>query len=149
MTDASRMSLMEHLAFACPLPLRDCCERIRRVLQLPELHYDFENETEWGLVEIENLEYNISRPYEEGTLQKWSDSVPVGCNFGISLIVYREHLHAGNHDWAFDSLVVPVGEALASEFQTSIFYDRTWFGPGKNTTRDMEFEYSTGRTSRG
>lgn len=144
-----RTSLMEHLSLASPLSLRDCCERIRAALRLPEFSFDSENETEWGLVEVDNIEYNVSRPYEEGTLQEWDDSVPPTCNFGISLIIYREHPHAGDHTWALGSLVTPVGEALARQLETPIFFHRTWFGAGKNTTRNLTFEYPTGRTRRG
>lgn len=117
---------MEHLAFASPLPLRECCEKIRTAIELPEFIYDYENATEWGLVEVDNIEYNVSRPYDDGTLQEWDDTVPPDCNFGVSLIIYREHAHAGDHEWATAALVEPFIRKATRELGVPIFHHRTW-----------------------
>jgi len=111
------------------LPLRECCEEIQTILGLPSFTYDSENETEWGLVEVDNIEYNISRPYEEGTLQRWDETVPTGCNFGVSLIVYREHPQAGDHDWAVETLVAPFIEMVSPILATPVFHHSTWRSP--------------------
>lgn len=139
MNSIDRTAMMEHLAVTSALTLRQFCDRVREILKLPEFQFDFENETEWGLVEVDNIEYNISRPYEEGTLQEWDDTVPAGCNFGISLVLYREHPYANDHDWAFIHLVAPVAQKLADGFSSPIHYHRTWLGPGDNVRRNHHF----------
>ncbi len=87
---------------------------------------------------LENVEYNVSRPYQVGTLQSWDDSVPAGCNFGISLILLRGHLHP-NHEWALENLVHPVAQAIADEFVVPVHYHRTWLGVGRNVARNGLF----------
>ena len=59
---------MEHLALDCSLSLREFCHAIQQQFELPAFAFDFENETEWGLVAHAGIEYNVSRPYERGTL---------------------------------------------------------------------------------
>ncbi len=135
----SRTSLMEHLALECDLDLRGFCERFQKALRLPDFGFDHENATEWGSVEVDYVEYNISRPYKPGTLQDWDDTVPPGCNFGISLILYREHPYTSSHEWAYAHLVLPVGQKIADEFQVPVYYHRTWLGVGKNVKRDLTF----------
>ena len=139
MNGIERTAMIELLAAKSPLTLRDFCERVREILDLPEFHFDSENETEWGHVEVDNIEYNVSRPYEEGTLQEWDDTVPAGCNFGISLILYREHSHANDHEWAVGHLVAPVAQQLADAFNIPVRYHRTWCGPGNNVPRTQDF----------
>lgn len=141
MTDSRyhRTSVMEHLAFTSDLDLQGFCKRFQRALNLPEFEFDGENETEWGLVEVGGVEYNVSRPYERGTLQAWDKSVPSGCNFGVSLILYEDDPDSYNHEWAFDNLVVPVAQKIADEFRIRVYYHRTWLGAGQNVERDMVF----------
>ena len=90
---------MEHLAVDCPLSLQEFCSAMQQRLNLSKFEFDFENETEWGLVESEGIEYNVSRPYERGTLQEWDETVPAGCNFGISLEVSEECPLEQNIEW--------------------------------------------------
>ncbi len=137
MSDAERTSLMENLAFHSPLSLRDCCEGLRRTLDLPEFFFDCENETEWGLVEVDGLEYNVSRPYKKGTLQSWNNSTPPDCNFGMILIFYRDHDHAGDHEWAEEHVVLPVSQAIADALDTPVHYHQTWFGVGNTVNRNQ------------
>jgi hypothetical protein len=113
----NRTLLMEHLALSSELDLQAFCGRLQKILDLPVFIYDHENRTEWGFIEVENIEYNVSRPYEPGTLREWDGTVPLGCNFGISLILYREPPHSHSHEWAFNNLVVPIGQKIADEFQ--------------------------------
>jgi hypothetical protein len=135
----SRIAFSEHLAVKCELDLQDFCVRLQTALSLPEFKYDAENATEWGLVEVENVEYNVSRPYDPGTLHDWDESVPPGCNFGISLMVYREHAHADNQEWSYGNLVAPVGQIISNEFGIDVHYHRTWLGVGQNVERKITF----------
>lgn len=135
----NQTAMMEHMAVSTPLSLIEFCDRCRHVLDLPEFRYDYENETEWGVAKTQDMEYNISRPYEVGTLQEWDDTVPDGCNFGISLILSHSHPNANNHDWAFKHLVVPVAQQIANEFNLPVYYHRTWLGVGNNIPRNITF----------
>jgi len=139
MNSANQTALMEHLAVAVPISLREFCDRCRQVLNLPEFTYDSENETEWGIAQMQDSEFNVSRPFELGTLQEWDDTVPEGCNFGVSLILYDSHPHANDHDWALDHLVAPAAQKIANVFSIPVHYHRTWFGPGNNVSRSSAF----------
>lgn len=139
MDAANEIAMMEHLAVALPISLHEFCDRFRQILNLPEFDYDSENETEWGVVETPNMEYNVSRPYDCGTLQDWDSTVPDGCNFGVSLILYRSHPNSHDHDWALSHIVVPVAQQLAYEFNIPVHYHRTWFGVGNNVPRNTTF----------
>jgi hypothetical protein len=135
----NRTVFTEHFALHSPLSLEAMCGRIRACLNLPDFQFDCENETEWGLVEVDNLEYNVSRPYEEGTLQEWDSTAPAECNFGISLAVYREHPQANNYEWWFDEFIAPVVQQIADELNVSVYYHRTWRGAGNNVERNQCF----------
>ena len=139
MTPLDRIAMVEHLAIRSHHTLHSFCERFRQLLNLPEFQFSFENETEWGLVELEGIEYNVARPYDVGTLQKWDDTVPVGCNFGISLIVDRQRTQSGERDWTLNHLVAPIGQTLANGFAAPVYYHRTWNGPGENVTKNFSF----------
>ena len=131
--------MMEHLAVEIPLSLLAFCERCRLILNLPEFTYASENETEWGVAQMHDSEFNISRPYQLGTLQEWDNTVPDGCNFGISLILYDTHPHAHDHDWALANLVAPAAQGIANELNVAVHYHRTWLGPGQNVSRRNTF----------
>src|SRR5262245_26623931 len=81
-----RIRLMEHLAVDCPLSLQEFCDAMQRRFGLPAFEFDSENETEWGLVEHEGIEYNVSRPYERGTLEEWDGSG----TFGVTLMLSQD-----------------------------------------------------------
>ncbi len=68
----------EHLAFHSNLELEPLCAAIQKALDLPAFQLDAENETAWGFARREGVEYNVSMPYEDGTLQAWDESVPPG-----------------------------------------------------------------------
>ena len=135
----SRTSIVEHLAVECELSLQEFCTRLQTALNLPDFNFDGENRTEWGLVEVGYIEYNVSRPYASGVLQKWDKTVPLGCNFDVSLIVYREHLRAGDQQWSFTNLVTPIGQIIADEFEVDVHYHRRWLGVGQNAERNVVF----------
>jgi hypothetical protein len=141
MPHPDQIAMMEHLALHSPLSLKAFCARLQSALRLPEFRFDAENETAWGLTVVENVEYNVSRPYKTGTLTLWDSTVPPGCNFGISLIIYRGHPQP-NHEWALEHLVLPVARAIAREFDVPVHYHRTWMGVGENVPRKMLFRPS-------
>jgi len=138
MSDPKKALLMEHLSLESDLSLEEFSDRLRAVFRLPDFSYDAENESEWVSTVVDHVEYNIARPFREGTLTKWDSTVPEGCNFGISLILHHGHPQA-THEWAFEHLVVPVGRAVAQEFDTAVCYHRTWEGVGRNIARAVIF----------
>lgn len=130
----------EHLALYSPLGLEDFCAKFKTSLRLPEMCFGNENETEWGVIEFENIEYNISRPFESGTLQEWDNSTPRDCNFGITLSIHKNHPSANDPKWINDNLVVVVATRLANTFKTPVHYHRTWFGIDRNEIKNITFE---------
>jgi hypothetical protein len=130
----------EHLALYSPLELEDFCSIFKTTLGLPEMNFDAENETEWGLIEFENIEYNVSRPYEKETLHQWDDSTPPDCNFGITLSIHKNHPSANDKEWINDSLVEVVANRIANAFKTSVHYHRTWLGVDHNEIKDITFK---------
>jgi hypothetical protein len=130
---------MECLALHADLSLRDFCGKFQAALHLPDFRFDYENETEWALTEINNIEYNISRPYEAATLREWDNTVPEECNFGITLCLLSGHA-SPNHEWAFEKLVGPVARVVADEFAARVYYHRSWIGPGRNIPRSILYQ---------
>jgi hypothetical protein len=131
--------LMEHLAVDCSLSLLEFCDRMQRRFGLPEFELDFENETEWGLVIHEGIEYNVSRPYERGTLEEWDGSVPVGCNFGVTLTVSEECPPSQDAAWSSGELVQQIGQGLADLLGRRVYHHRSWVQGGENTVRKRVF----------
>ena len=128
--------IREHLALFFNAELNDFCTSFTSLLGLPQMSFDFENETEWGEVDQYGINYNISRPYEIGTLHEWDSSVPKQCNFGISLTFKNNHVDEKTRS----EVVKLIGSKLSKEFNTTVFHHRTWFGPGKNVTRNLIFK---------
>ena len=123
---------MEHLAIHSQLNLTDFCRKLSILLNLPDFQFDSENETEWGEAKSEYLIINVSRPYEKGTLQEWDDTVPAGCNFGISITKKSIELNE----------IIRIGKLIANEFKSSVYYHRTWVEPGNNIKREIEIKTS-------
>ena len=137
--EINRIRFMEHLAINSPLSLKEFCSAMQRNFELPDFEFDYENETEWGLVEYEGIEYNVSHSFERGTLQEWDKTVPMGCNFGISLEVSQDCLPEQNIEWSSAELVPNIGQALAELFDTPVYHHRTWLGSGNNLVRKKTF----------
>ncbi len=129
----------EHFAIKCSLSLENFCRAIQHELNLPNFEFDFENETEWGLVKFKGIEYNVSRPFEKGTLQEWDETVPLCCNFGISLAVANDLPPEQNIDWSSAELVPEISQLLANLFDEKVYHHRTWLGVGKNLTQKNIF----------
>lgn len=136
----NRIRLAEHLAVDCSLSLTEFCEGMQRLLSLPDFAYDSENETEWGSVVDAGIEFNVSRPYERGTLEEWDDSVPAECNVEVTLTAFRDCHPGQDPDWDSMELVERVGQGLANLLRQRVFYHRTCLGPGENITRDRIFQ---------
>jgi hypothetical protein len=135
----NRIRLAEHFALRCPLPLEDVCNAVRERFGLPDFEYDSENETEWGLSFHDGLEFNVSRPYEDGVLQAWDDSVPHGCNVGFTLSVSADRSEPHDAEQSGTQLVPRIGQALADLLCHPIHHHRTWLGPGNNLRRARVF----------
>jgi hypothetical protein len=134
-----RIRFMEHLAVDCPLSLWELCERMQQQFSLPEFSFDSENETEWGLVEHDGIQYNVSRPYKRYRLSDWDGTVPYGCNFGITLMVSSARPPEQDIDWSGDNLVPNVGQRLAVMLGRRVFHHRTWVRVGENVARQRVF----------
>jgi hypothetical protein len=130
------VELMAHLAASSPLSLEEFCTVAKRALGLPAFEYDAENETEWGVSVNEGIEYNISRPYKEGTLQRWDSASPLGCNFGVILIFPKTDA-APTHEKL--AVVERVGQALATALSTALVHHRTWLGVGNSRSKNVVY----------
>lgn len=135
-----RIRLMEHLTVDCQLTLVEFCEAMQRLFGLPDFEYDCENETEWGLVNHGGIEYNVSRPYERGTLEEWDGSVPAGCNVGLTLTAFVDCSPGFDPDWSSAELVERVGQALADLLRCRVYHHRTWLESSKNVTHKRVFQ---------
>jgi len=135
-----RTQLMEHLAVDLRLSLKEFCNAMRQHFGLPEFEYDRENETEWGSANYGGIEYNVSRPYERETLTEWDDSVPVGCNIGITLIAFKDCSPGQDTGWSSADLVERIAQGLANHLQCRVYHHRTWHGVGKNVIHNHVFE---------
>ncbi len=121
-----RVARIEHLALGCSLALPAICAAVARALQLPELQLDFENETEWGAVEVDGLEYNVSRPYRRDTLRSWDPSVPYGCNVGLAISFAADHPHVDDDQWVNATLLASVVPRIAAALGCIVHHHRTW-----------------------
>src|SRR5262245_41186824 len=131
--EADRVRLMEHLATDCRrLALEEFCDVMQRRFAFPDFEYDFENEAEWGLAEHEGIEYNVTRPYERGTLEEWDGSVPVGCNYGVTLMVANDCPPNWDAVWSLAILVPRIGQGLAEVLDRRVYHHRTWLEAGEN-----------------
>jgi hypothetical protein len=130
---------LEHISLRSDLDLQIFGEIFQKALTLPAMAHDYENETEWLDVDYNWINYNISKPYEEGTLQEWDDTVPERCNFGIVLCIHKDHPYVLNNIWV-DNMVAGVCRQLAKAFDTSVYHHRTiTFGIDKSVKKNIVF----------
>jgi len=130
---------LEHICLKSDLDLQSFGEKFQTVLSLPTMVHDYENETEWLTVNKDYINYNISRPYEEGTLQDWDETTPKGCNFGISVSIHKDHPSVLDNVWV-DKMVAIVCEQLATTFNTTVYHHRTFtFGVGNSERKNIIF----------
>ena len=130
---------LEHICLTSDLDLQAFGEKFVTALSLPTMEYDFENETEWLTIDYAGINYNISRPYEKGTLQEWDDTTPEGCNIAIVLSIHKDHPSVLDNEWV-DKIVANVCRQLATIFNTTVYHHRTFtFGVGKSESKNIAF----------
>lgn len=137
--DIEETKRLEHICLKSDLDLQTFGEKFKTVLALPTMEYDYENKTEWLTVNVDRLNYNISRPYEEGTLQEWDYTTPEGCNFEIVLSIHKDHPCALDNIWV-DKTVADICEKLSKTFNTTVYHHRTFtFGIDKSERKNIVF----------
>ncbi|MET3193773.1 hypothetical protein [Bacillus sp. OAE603] len=118
------MNVMEHIAFYSPLSLEEFGNKLQNLLPLDFIKNDFENETEWLIYHYNNsYEVNITRPYEEGTLQEWDDTVPPKCNFGFTIIGINENSIC-NCEFVLDIILPMFINAIEKIINGKAYYHR-------------------------
>jgi hypothetical protein len=73
--DIQLVKRLEHITLKSELDLLTFGGKFQEVLTLPTMEHDYENETEWLEIDQDEIYYNVSKPYEEGTLQEWDDTL--------------------------------------------------------------------------
>ncbi|MES2566277.1 MAG: hypothetical protein V4565_05390 [Bacteroidota bacterium] len=137
--DIKETKRLEHICLKSDLDLKSFGDKFQTVLSLPTMEHDFENETEWLTVDLDGINYNISKPYEEGTLQEWDDETPEGCNIGIVLSIHKDHTYVLDNSWV-DKMVANVCGQLAKTFNTIIYHHRTFtFGVDISERKNIVF----------
>ena len=137
--DIQIVKRLEHIALKSDLDLLTFGEKFQKALSLPKMEYDYENETEWLDIEYDRINYNISKPYEDGTLQEWDDTTPEGCNFGIVLGIHKDHPNVFDNAWV-DNMVANVCRQLAITFSINVHHHRTFtFGIDKSERKSLVF----------
>lgn len=130
---------LEHICLKSDLDLHTFGEEFVAALSLPTMEYDFENATEWLTIDVDQLNYNISKPYEEGTLQEWDDATPEGCNFGIVLSIHKDNPWVLDNE-SVDVMVAGICQQLARTFKTIVYHHRTFtFGADKSERKNIIF----------
>jgi len=128
--------LMENLCLGSALSLEDLCHKLSKSFGLPRFEFDAENESEWGWVQVENIEINVSRPLESGTLQDWDASTPEDCNFSILLIVSNSAPVIWDVKWSLKEFVPEFAQRIANVIGSDVYHHRTWRAPGENIQRN-------------
>lgn len=137
--DIQTIKRLEHITLQSDLDLKTFGDKFQRTLMLPLMDYDHENGTEWLGIDHDGINYNVSRPYEEGTLQEWDDTTPEGCNFGIVLGIHNDHPHVLDDTWV-DNTVATICRQLAVTFQTTVYHHRTFtFGIDVSESKNVVF----------
>ena len=137
--DIQTTKRLEHITLKSDLDLLTFGKKFQTALTLPTMEHDYENETEWLDIGHNEINYNISRPYKEGTLQEWDDTTPEGCNFGIVLGIHKNHPHVLDNSWV-DNMVGNVCRQLARAFNTTVYHHRTFtFGTDKSVRKNIVF----------
>ena len=137
--DTDVIRRLERICLKSDLDLTGFGEKFQNVLTIPEMEYAHENETEWLEIDLDGINYNISRPYEEGTLQEWDDTTPEGCNFGIVLSIHKDHPSVLDNTWV-ENMVATICKQLATTFNTTVYHHRSFiFGVNKNERKMVVF----------
>ena len=137
--DIKATKRLEHICLKSDLDLLTFGEKFRIALSLPTFEHDYENENEWLTVDLDGLNYNVSKPYEEGTLQEWDDTTPEGCNIGIVISIHKDHSFVLDNAWV-DNFVANFCRLLTKTFNTTVYHHRTFtFGIDKSENKNLVF----------
>jgi hypothetical protein len=123
------MIIREHLSFKSDLTLMEFTEHFMKLVEINEFKTDYENENNWSWAyDEDHIEINISKPFEEGTLQEWDDTVPQGCNFGVSLLSsdnnFNYKVHKYNHFFVLERLIPKYTYVIQQITNTKVYYNR-------------------------
>ena len=118
---------MEHLSLKHNSSLLSFCESLSKQLNNSTFKFDRENETEWAITNHLGLSINVSRPFEEGILQEWDDTVPADCNFGITI---------SSNNTITKPQLDHIGNLISNTFNTKVFHHRTHISPSNNKKRE-------------
>jgi hypothetical protein len=130
---------LEHICLKSDMDLKTFGEKFQTALSIPTMEHDYENETEWLTVDEDRLNYNISRPYDEGTLQEWDDTTPEGCNIGIVLSIHKDHPFVLDNSWV-DNIVANICRKLVKTFNVTVYHHRTFtFGVDISEQKNIVF----------
>lgn len=130
---------LEHVCLQHQLDLHSFGEKFRAVFSLPSMEYDYENETKWLTIDKDGINYNISKPYKDGTLQEWDDTTPRGCNIGIVISKHNEHIFVDDNQWV-NHFVADACKKLAQNFNTTVYHHRSFiFGIDKSEYKNIAF----------
>ncbi|WP_196890105.1 hypothetical protein [Aureivirga sp. CE67] len=121
---------MEHLSIYCELSLIEFCNKLKNIMNISEFMFNMENETEWGESDNEFIKINVSRPFKVGMLQEWDSTVPAKCNFGITILDGIKDVEE----------IKNICQLIANEFNSSIYYHRSWVSPGVNIKRNIQIQ---------
>ena len=131
--DIDTIAKIEHFSTLVDLNLKEFCDKFRLVLELPALTFNSEDETEWAEVNFEGINYNISKPYKVGLLNKWDDQVPEEHNFEITLTINKTNTNFNKAE------LEKMGNLLSNHFNAYLLHYRTWFSSGFNTEKVQIF----------
>jgi hypothetical protein len=139
MMDIQVIKRLEHITLKYPVDLLTFGAKFQKTFALPPMKHDFENESEWLEVDLDGINYNVSKPYQEGTLQEWDDTTPEGCNLGIVLSIHKDHPFVHDNMWV-DNMVANVCGQIAKVFDTVVYHHRTFtFGIDKSERKNVVF----------
>ena len=140
--DIKEIKRLEHICLKSDLNLKTFGQKFEQLFSLPTMVYDYENETEWLTIDKDKINYNISRPYEIGTLQEWDDTTPEECNFGIVLSFHKDHSSI-NDNYLVDKIVANICEQLSTTFETTVYHHRTFtFGIDISERKNIIFKHN-------
>ncbi|MEK3917713.1 hypothetical protein [Paenibacillus sp. FSL H7-0331] len=124
------MEIFEHITFKSNLSLEEFTERLsEQVFLTQKFQYDYENENNWSRAfDEDHIEINISKPFEEGTLQEWDSTVPEGCNFGIALCssdeIYNYENDKLNQGFVLEKLIPKYIKLVEIIINSNAYYHR-------------------------
>jgi hypothetical protein len=131
--DIENISKIEHFSTFVDLSLKEFCEKFSLLLELPQMTFSSEDELEYAEVNFNGIDYNISKPYKIGSLNKWDDNVLKNHNFGIILSIDKTNTDFNN------TKLETIANLISTNFNTDLLYYRKWFSTGFSTEKVVIF----------